>query len=187
MFDIQVEVRPPSVAFRRGHHQVEVGFHPKEAATLPNFWGRKVRFENKIRRFEEENQWLEDGVGPWNSLTFTVPKPNDDRVVIDYRCVNDCTQTDAHPLLRIEDILLNQGKFKIWSVLDIKDGYHQVPLKKEDRHITCFSTPRGTLQWTVLAMGLKNAGAIFQRMMVGPPWCEHLHIRCHCGLHREHS
>ena len=27
------------------------------------------------------------------------------------------------------------------------------------------STPRGTKQWTVLAMGLKNAGAIFQRMM----------------------
>ena len=94
-----------------------------------------------------------------------VPKPNDDRVVIDYRYVNDCTETDAHPLPRIEDILLNQGKFKIWSVLDMKDGYHQVPLKKEDRHITCMSTPRGTKQWTVLAMGLKNAGAIFQRMM----------------------
>ena len=27
------------------------------------------------------------------------------------------------------------------------------------------STPRGTMQWTVLAMGLKNGGAIFQRMM----------------------
>ncbi len=27
------------------------------------------------------------------------------------------------------------------------------------------STPRGTKQWTVLAMCLKNAGAIFQRMM----------------------
>ncbi len=47
----------------------------------------------------------------------------------------------------------------------MKDGYHQVPLKKEDRHITCMSTLRGTKQWTVLAMGLKNAGAIFQRMM----------------------
>ncbi len=66
---------------------------------------------------------------------------------------------------RIEDILLKQGKFKIWSVLDMKDGNHQVPLKREDRHITCLSTPRGTKQWTMLAMGLKNAGTIFQRMM----------------------
>ena len=47
----------------------------------------------------------------------------------------------------------------------MKDGYHQVPLRKEDRHITCMTTPTGTKQSTVLVMGLKNAGAIFQRMM----------------------
>ena len=73
--------------------------------------------------------------------------------------------TDAHPLPRIEEILTRQGKFKVWTVLDMKDGNHQVPLRKEDRHITCMSTPRGRKQWTVLVMGLKNAGAIFQRMM----------------------
>ena len=27
------------------------------------------------------------------------------------------------------------------------------------------SRPNGTMQWTVLVMGLKNGGAIFQRMM----------------------
>jgi hypothetical protein len=47
----------------------------------------------------------------------------------------------------------------------MKDGFHQIPLKKEHRHITCMSTPRGTKQWKVLVMGLKNAGAQFQRVM----------------------
>ncbi len=47
----------------------------------------------------------------------------------------------------------------------MKDGYNQVPLIKEERHITCMCTPRGTKQWTVLAMGLKNTSAIFQMMM----------------------
>ena len=47
----------------------------------------------------------------------------------------------------------------------MKDGYHQVPLKKEHRHLTCMSTPRGTMQWKVLVMGLKNGNAIFQRVM----------------------
>ena len=47
----------------------------------------------------------------------------------------------------------------------MKDGYHQVPLKKEHRHLTCMSTPRGTMQWRVLVMGLKNGNAIFQRVM----------------------
>lgn len=40
-----------------------------------------------------------------------------------------------------------------------------MPLKREHRHLTCMSTPRGTLQWKVLVMGLKNGNAMFQRMM----------------------
>ena len=40
-----------------------------------------------------------------------------------------------------------------------------MPLKKEHKNLTAMSTPRGTKQWTVLVMGLKNGGAIFQRMM----------------------
>ena len=85
--------------------------------------------------------------------------------MVDYLSLNAATVNDAHPLPRIEDILVTQGKFRMWSVLDMKDGYHQVPLRREDRHLTCMSTPHGTKQWTVLVMGLKNGGAIFQRMM----------------------
>ena len=83
----------------------------------------------------------------------------------DFRRVNDATVDDAHPLPRIEDILQKQGSYKIWSVLDLKDGYHQMPLKREHRHYTCMSTPKGTYQWKVLVMGLKNGNAMFQRMM----------------------
>ena len=58
-----------------------------------------------------------------------------------------------------------QGSNKVWTVLDLMDGFHQMPLKKEHRYITCMSTPKGTMQWTVVVMGLKNAGIQFQRMM----------------------
>ncbi len=53
----------------------------------------------------------------------------------------------------------------MWSVLDMKDGNHQVPMRYSDRQLTCMSMQHGTKQWTVLVMGLKNAGAIFQRVM----------------------
>ena len=77
-------------------------------------------------------------------------------LVEDFRRLNDATVDDAHPLPRIEDILQRQGNFKIWSVLDLKDGYHQMPLKKEHRYLTCMSTPKGTYKWKVLMMGLKK-------------------------------
>ena len=55
-----------------------------------------------------------------------VPK----RLVVDFRAVNEATITDGYPLPLINDILQAQRKFKICSVLDMKDGFHQVPLKK---------------------------------------------------------
>ena len=86
-------------------------------------------------------------------------------MVEDFRDLNHATEDDAHPLPRIDMVLQRQGKFKIWSTLDLNDGFHQMPLKKEHRHITCKSTPHGIMQWRVLVIGLKNRGAMFQRMM----------------------
>ena len=60
--------------------------------------------------------------------------------MVDYRALNDATVTDAHPLPRIEDILQRQGRFRLWTVLDMKHGYHQVPLREQDRHYTCMTT-----------------------------------------------
>ena len=114
-----------------------------------------------------EQSKLEDGISPWSSTSFPVAKkePGTYRLVVDFRAVNEATITDGHPLPLINDILQAQGKFKMGSVLDMKDGFHQVPLKKAHRYITCMSTPHGSKQWTVLVMGLKNAGAQFQRVM----------------------
>ena len=110
---------------------------------------------------------VEPGVGPWSSPSFPVPKknPGEYRLVEDFRAVNENTEDDAHPLPRIDEMVQRQSEYRMWSSLDCKDGYHQMPLKTEHRHITCMSTPKGTYQWRVQVMGLKNAGAQFQRMM----------------------
>ena len=99
---------------------------------------------------------IEPGQGPWCSPSFPVPKkkPGEYRLVVDLRRLNEHTIVDSHPLPKIGDILQRQGRFKIWSVLDMKDGYHQVPLKEEHRSLTCMATPRGTMRWRVLVMGL---------------------------------
>ena len=103
----------------------------------------------------------------WNTPSFPVPKkrPGEYRLVQDFRPQNAAPIKDGHPLPRINEILQRQGQKKMWTVLDLKDGYHQMPLKPEHQHITCMSTRRGTMQWKTQVMGLKNAGAQFQRMM----------------------
>ena len=91
--------------------------------------------------------------------------PGTFRLVQDLRPQNEATIKDGHPLPRIGEMVQRQGKNKIWSTMDLVDGFHQMPMKPEHRHITCMSTPRGQKQWTCQVMGLKNAGAQFQRMM----------------------
>ena len=72
---------------------------------------------------------------------------------------------DPYPLPLIEEILAREGQFKIWSVLDMRAGYHQIPLAESSRPATCMSAPKGPRQWKVVPMGIINGNAIYQRMM----------------------
>ncbi len=132
----------------------------------------QIQGERKAAWVKQTDEIIEDGkiepgVSPWSSPSFPVAKnkPGEYHLVEDFRKLNDATVDDGQPLPRIEDILQKQGGYKIWSVLDLKDGYHQMPLKVEHRPYTCMSTPRGSFQWKVLVMGLKTGNAMFQRMM----------------------
>ena len=65
----------------------------------------------------------------------------------------------------IDTILQKQQKKRIFTVLDLKHGYHQMPLHPDSRPCTAMSTPLGLMQWKVVPMGAKNGNAAFQRMM----------------------
>ena len=54
----------------------------------------------------------------------------------------------------------------MYSFTDGFSGYHQVRIAKEDRYKTTFVTEWGSYQYTVMSFGLKNAHAIFSRIVV---------------------
>ena len=56
----------------------------------------------------------------------------------DYRPLNAKTTLDRYPLPSIEDIFNQMGGAKIFSKLDLRSGYHQMPLRVEDRMKTAF-------------------------------------------------
>ncbi|KAG1484772.1 hypothetical protein G6F47_013503 [Rhizopus delemar] len=65
---------------------------------------------------------------PWAAPVILVKKKNGDyRMVIDYRKLNTVTKKDSYPLPRIDDLLDTLGKAKIFSALDMRAGFHQVP------------------------------------------------------------
>jgi hypothetical protein len=60
------------------------------------------------------------------------------------------------------------------SFLDCYSGYHQIPLKEEDKIKTSFITPFGAFCYTTMPFGLKSAATTYQR---GIQRCQYSHLR----------
>lgn len=118
-----------------------------------------------------DQQIIQPSTSPWSSPLWVVPKKLDAsgkqkwRIVTDYRRLNEVTVSDHFPLPNIEDVLDQLGEAIYFSTLDLASGFHQVPMKTEDKAKTAFSTPRGHFEFNRMTFGLKNAPATFQRLI----------------------
>ena len=147
-----------------------------DGLTLPEF-GRglldfglvfiKKKKKKKLLAEFIERGWIEPSNSEWASPAVIVPKKEKGewRLVVDYRGLNEQTEHGSYSLPLIDSILQKQQKKRIFTVLDLKHRYHQMPLHPDSRPCTAMSTPLGPMQWKVVPIGAKNGNAAFQRMM----------------------
>ena len=105
--------------------------------------------------------------GPWNSNVFLVPKktPRKWRLVGDYRYDNTQKEEYAHPTPLIEHLIDKHGKYEMWTIMNPKQRYYQIPLRARNRDITGFRALGIRYRWRVMPMGVRNAPATCQRLM----------------------
>ncbi|KAE8239128.1 hypothetical protein A4X06_0g8495, partial [Tilletia controversa] len=87
------------------------------------------------------------------------------RFCVDYRQLNANTILDRYPLPTVDSVFQTLCGKRIFSSLDAIRGYHQLPVRPSDRWKTAFTCHRGLFQYKTVPFGLRNAPAVFQRLM----------------------
>lgn len=87
------------------------------------------------------------------------------RMCVDFRTLNQRTVPDQYTVPRIEDALACLNGSKWFSVLDLRSGYYQVPMRDSDKEKTAFICPVGFYQFERMPQGVSGAPATFQRIM----------------------
>ena len=121
--------------------------------------------ETQIRKMSDANV-IEESDSPFASPVVLVRKKDGTyRFCIDFRKLNEQTIKDAYPIPRIDEVIEAVFDAKIFTIIDLIQGYWQVEIDEHDKHKTAFITTSGLYHFNKMPFGLCNAPATFQRLM----------------------
>ena len=122
---------------------------------------------NEVEKLLAEGT-IEPSHSPWRAQVLVVQETENHRkrLVVDYsRTVNKYTELDAYPLPNIEFLAQKVSQYRIFSTLDLKSAYHQLPILEHERPFTAFEANGRLFQFTSIPFGVTNGVSAFQREM----------------------
>ncbi|KAI2666998.1 Retrovirus-related Pol polyprotein from transposon 17.6 [Labeo rohita] len=103
----------------------------------------------------------------WCSGMVVVPKPmkNKLRICVDLTPLNAAVKRERHILPAVDQTLAMMSDAKVFTKLDARSGFWQIPLTPESRPLTTFITLFGRYFFNRLPFGIASASEHFQRRM----------------------
>ena len=87
------------------------------------------------------------------------------RMCVDFTDLNRACPKDSYPLPQIDNLVDLTVRHELLSFMDAFSSYNQIRMEETDQEKTFFFTSQGLFCYKVMPFGLKNAGAMYQRLM----------------------
>lgn len=128
------------------------------------------RCKQEVKGTEETDTYLEETSvttpTPWISSMVVVPKKKGKhRICLDPKDLNNAIQRENYPLPTIEEIAARLHGAKVFTLLDVRNGFWHVKIDEESTYLTTFHTPFGRYRWKRIPFGISSAPEVFQRKM----------------------
>ncbi|GFV11306.1 retrovirus-related Pol polyprotein from transposon 17.6 [Trichonephila clavipes] len=130
---------------------------------------RRLAFTERQEVNKQIEEWLNEGIIRPSSSEYASPivmvkkKDGSSKKCIDYRKLNQKLVKDNFPLPLIEDVLDILQEAKVYSTLDLRNGFFHVYVDEDFRKYTSFIVSDGQFEFNKVPFGLSTSRGVFQR------------------------
>ena len=147
---------------------------------------QRMKEQGVIEEITEATEWV--------SPMIPVLKPTGEvRICVDLKKLNQAIERERFVIPTVDCIIHKLRDSKVFSKLDAKSGFHQIPLDPSSAKLTTFITPFGRFYFNRLPFGVSSAPEIYQRTMedilggIDGVICYFDDILIHSKTHKEHE
>ncbi|KAK7106806.1 hypothetical protein V1264_018020 [Littorina saxatilis] len=153
------------------------------------------KVEKELKRMKD-NGVIEEVKEPteWVSPMVPVVKPSGDvRICVDLKKLNQNVERERFMIPTVDETIQQLEGSKVFSRLDARSGFWQIPLHEDSAKLTTFITPFGRYYMKRVPFGISSAPEIFQRIMteilgdIEGVICYYDDIMLHSSANEEHD
>ena len=113
-----------------------------------------------------EGYHRQDWTTPWiSNLVVARCSSGEIRLCVDLREVNKAIFPHKYPLPSQEELMTEFCGSTVFSKLDLRKGYLQVPLHDDSKHLTAFTIHDGVFKYKCMSFGLSSTSSAFQKIL----------------------